>query len=180
MIFTAVCFNSGLWLAQSQRVMIIESHYDVKLRSEFVLSKSQFEVSDWIRNHTKTDSIFATNSLCDQKINSGEPFPSNKENDCLDRNTLSWLGANGHRRILIEAPVYAGSWMGTDLQIRDYNMSIQFGRSQDTPVLNYLVDRGVDYFVFDKETSRNYGIAKFRNLVFENDEYAVVSLFENR
>ena len=178
-LFTAIALNSGIWYAQTQRVGIIESHYDVQLHSDLVLSNEQFEVSNWIRNNTNPNDIIASNFLCDANVGYGEPFSASKDDDCLNRNTLSWLGSNGHRRVLIESPLYAASWIGSHTQTLDYNMSVEYGHKQSTAVLNYLIGRGVDYFVFDKEISHRYGLENFKDVVFENEEYAIVRLLDN-
>lgn len=175
-LFTAIALNCGIWFAQSQKVGIIESHYDVQLHSDLVLSNEQFEVSNWIRNNTNPNEIIASNFLCDVNVGYGDPFSASHDDDCLNRNTLSWLGSNGHRRVLIESPLYAASWIGSHIQTLDYNMSVGYGRTQSTDILNYLKGRGVDFFVFDKEVSRRHGINKFEHVIFQNESYAVVGL----
>jgi len=177
-LVTAIALNCGIWFAQSQRVRIIESHYDVQLHS-FVLSNEQFEASDWIRNNTNPNDIMASNFLCDAAVGYGDPFSISNDDDCLNRNTLSWLGSNGHRRVLIESPLYAATWIGSHTQTLDYNMSVEYGHKQSTAVLNYLIGRGVDYFVFDKEISHRYGLGNFKDVVFENEDYAIVRLLDS-
>ena len=179
LVVTTIFFvNIGFWIVQNQKINILESHYDIQLTSDLVLSDSQLDVGRWLESNTNENSILATNFLCDVTISLGEPFPQYKKDGCLDRNTLTWLASIGHRRVLIESPVYSGSYVGTNLQIRDYNSSILFGRDMNSISGSYLVSRGVDYVIFDKATSRTYGLQDFGNVLYENSDYAVIALVE--
>jgi hypothetical protein len=39
-----------------------------------------------------------------------------------------------------------------------------------------LATRGVDYFVFDKATSKIHGLQDFGNVLYQNLDYAVIAL----
>jgi hypothetical protein len=175
-VLVAIFFNAGVWFTQSQRVNILEHYYDIDLTSDFILSDSQIEMGEWIANNTDTDAILATNFLCDVQIENGVPFPLTRENDCLNRNTLSWLASIAHRRVLIESPVYSGSYIGSTQQISDYNTSLEYGKNRSDKSLDYLKNRNVDYFVFDKENSRSHNLLVFRDSIFENISYAIVPI----
>jgi hypothetical protein len=168
--------NIGFWMVQNQKINILESHYDIQLTSDLIISDTQMDIGRWLESNTDADSILATNFLCDVTVGLEEPFPSFKNDDCLDRNTLTWLAAIGHRRVLIESPVYSGSYIGTNKQIRDYNSSIRFGRDMNSISGGYLASRGVDYFIFDKGISEIYGLRDFGNVLFQNFDYAVIAL----
>ena len=179
LVVTTIFFvNIGFWLVQTQRITILESHYDIQLSSDLVISDSQLDIGRWLKSNTGGNSILATNFLCDATISLGEPFPQFKKDGCLDRNTLTWLASIGHRRVLIESPVYSGSYIGTNQQIKDYNSSIRFGRDMNSVSGGYLVSRGVDYFVFDLATSSIYGLRDFGSVLYENSDYAVIALNE--
>ncbi len=175
-VSVAIAFNAGVWLAQSQRVNILEHYYDIELTSDFILSHTQIETGEWIAANTDAKAILATNFLCDMQIEIGEPFPVSRENDCLNRNTLSWLASVAHRRVLIESPVYSGSYIGSIQQISDYNSSLQYGRNRSGSSLEYLENRYVDFFIFDKVNSRSHGLSIFKDAIFENIDYAVVPI----
>jgi hypothetical protein len=146
------------------------------LTSDFVLSDAQIEIAEWISKNTDTGAILATNFLCDIQIETVDPFPQARENDCLNRNTLTWLASIAHRRVLIESPVYSGSYVGSIQQISDYNASLAYGRNRSDESLNYLSNRDVDFFVFDKKNSRSHGLLVFRDSIFENIDYAIVPI----
>jgi hypothetical protein len=176
-VVTTIFFvNIGFWMVQNQKINILESHYDIQLTSDLIISDTQMDIGRWLESNTDADSILATNFLCDVTVGLEEPFPSFKNDDCLDRNTLTWLAAIGHRRVLIESPVYSGSYIGTNKQIRDYNSSIRFGRDMNSISGGYLASRGVDYFIFDKGISEIYGLRDFGNVLFQNFDYAVIAL----
>jgi hypothetical protein len=175
-ILVAISFNAGVWFTQSQRVNILEYYYDIELTSDFVLSDAQIEIAEWISKNTDTGAILATNFLCDIQIETVDPFPQARENDCLNRNTLTWLASIAHRRVLIESPVYSGSYVGSIQQISDYNASLAYGRNRSDESLNYLSNRDVDFFVFDKKNSRSHGLLVFRDSIFENIDYAIVPI----
>ena len=175
-VLVAVSFNTGVWFTQSQRVNILERYYDIELTSDFILSDTQIEIGEWISKNTETRAILATNFLCDIKIENTDPFPQTRENDCLNRNTLSWLASIAHRRVLIESPVYSGSYAGSIQQISDYNTSLEYGRNRSVESFDYLKNRDVDYFVFDKANSRSHNLLVFRDSIFENIDYAIVPI----
>jgi hypothetical protein len=177
-VATIFFVNIGFWIVQNQKINILESHYDIQLTSDLVLNDSQLDVGRWLESNTDDNSILATNFLCDVTISLSEPFPQYKKDGCLDRNTLTWLASIGHRRVLIESPVYSGSYIGTNRQIRDYNSSILFGRDMNSISGGYLATRGVDCFIFDKATSRAHGLRDFGSVLYENSDYAVIALNE--
>jgi len=175
-VLVAIFFNAGVWFTQSQKVNILEHYYDIELTSDFILSDAQIEMGEWIDNNTDAHAILATNFLCDIQIDNGEPFPQTREDDCLNRNTLAWLASIAHRRVLIESPVYSGSFIGSAQQISDYNTSLGYGRDRNDQSLEYLKNRDVDYFVFDKANSRSHKLLIFRDSLFENIDYAIVPI----
>jgi hypothetical protein len=175
-VTTAFFVNIGFWIVQNQRTNILESRYDIELTSDLVLRDTQIEMAYWLTSNTDQNSILATNFLCDLPIKQGEPFPNNRIGGCFERNTLTWLASIGHRRVLIESPIYSGSYVGSKLQIRDYNSSILFGRDMNSISAGYLATRGVDYFVFDKATSKIHGLQDFGNVLYQNLDYAVIAL----
>ena len=170
--------NIGFWMVQIQRINILESHYDIQLTSDFIISDTQLEIGSWLEANTEHNSILATNFLCDVTIGVGVPFPQHKKDECFNRNTLTWLASIGHRRVLIESPVYAGSYIGTTMQIKDYNSSVRFGRDMNSFSGGYLVARGVDYFIFDKATSKIHGLRDFGSVLYENLDYSIFALSE--
>jgi hypothetical protein len=179
LVITTIFFtNIGFWMVQNQKINILESHYDIQLTSDFVISDTQLDIGKWLESNTDRNSILATNFLCDVTIGLGAPFPHHKKDECLNRNTLTWLASIGHRRVLIEAPLYSGSYIGTNMQIKDYNSSILFGRNMNAISGGYLATRGVDYVIFDKATSRINGLQDFGNVLYENSDYAVIALNE--
>jgi hypothetical protein len=179
LVITTIFFaNIGFWMVQNQKINILESHYDIQLTSDFVISDTQLDIGKWLESNTDRNSILATNFLCDVTIGLGVPFPQYRKDECLNRNTLTWLASIGHRRVLIEAPVYSGSYVGTNMQIKDYNSSVRFGRDMNSISSGYLVRRGVDFFIFDKATSKIHGLRDFGSVLYENSDYAILALGE--
>ena len=179
LVVTTIFFvNIGFWIVQIQRINILESHYDIQLTSDFIISDTQLDIGRWLESNTDSNSILATNFLCDVTIGLGEPFPQYKKDECLNRNTLTWLASIGHRRVLIESPVYSGLYVGTNMQIKDYNSSVRFGRDMNSMSGGYLFKRGVDYFIFDKAISKIHGLRDFGSVLYENSDYVIFALSE--
>jgi hypothetical protein len=64
------------------------------------------------------------------------------------------------------------------MQIKDYNSSVRFGRDMNSISSGYLVRRGVDFFIFDKATSKIHGLRDFGSVLYENSDYAILALGE--
>jgi hypothetical protein len=141
-----------------------------KIEPSAVVSQSEIESLEWIRQNTGIRDILATNrNLCGQG------------SDCNKDETRQVVAAFGDRQVLIEGPRFLNGardypdW--AKKRIRDV---LDFAALPNTRSLNVLRTYGVDWFYLIKTDPRVAPMVDFERLatpvMFENSDVAIIDL----
>jgi hypothetical protein len=180
LIIFNVSANFANWITTSNASTITKIWFDVNRSPDYALNKDQFKIAQWIDNHVGTSEIGASNFLCFTEIEPGGRTPSlDISSECKNRNMLPWISALTHRRMIIDAPLTSLMGAGAVLEEKfriNYNAVLSFGSRADLKSFKILENRGVSWFIVDREQSNLNSWQPYAEIVFTTDRYFVLEL----
>lgn len=165
----------GVYLVQTQRSHLMKSFYGVPMIQ--TISTSQKSVGEWLKDNVPKNEVIATNYFCTNLLREEVSFERGETN-CFGRNSLPWISAFSHRRMLIEAPLFVAGTVFTEDQYSRYRESIFFGSTLDPASLKSLLSRGVQWFVVDKSQTVMRNFDNVGDTKFSVGEFVVIRLNE--
>jgi hypothetical protein len=147
----------------------------------------EISVGIWIRNNTELPAIIATNHFCGAACSGENWFENDYQN--LDDSYLFppsptgygtfnfILSAYAERRFFIEGARFLLVNGMPKEQVRErMNLVLEFANTPDAGNLRSLQEKGVDYFVVDKESTSVQNWKDFATTRYENDTFLVLEL----
>jgi hypothetical protein len=144
-------------------------------------------VGRWLRTNTEKSSLIATNHFCGPACSGADWF----ENDYLRLNdtyifpesptgygTFNFILSDyAERRFFIEGARFLLVNGMPKEQVRErMNLVLEFANTPDAGNLRSLQEKGVDYFVVDKESTSVQNWKDFATTRYENDTFLVLEL----
>jgi hypothetical protein len=147
----------------------------------------EIAVGQWLRTNTEKSSLIATNHFCGPACSGADWF----ENDYLRLNdtyifpesptgygTFNFILSDyAERRFFIEGARFLLVNGMPKEQVRErMNLVLEFANTPDAGNLRSLQEKGVDYFVVDKESTSVQNWKDFATTRYENDTFLVLEL----
>ena len=177
LILVAVGTNSGFFLGQSFRHVIPQELYDAGNLAPAVLSSDRKVALSWLQENSDQMDIVATNAMCNELTTPDSPTPGAQSLDCYMRNTYTWVSALGHRRVLIEAPIFGTiGYTMSQIGAERYNASLNFANLKSADAYRFLHEHGVNWFVIDKDNTLLRDWLPLAKIRFENNTVAILEL----
>ena len=145
----------------------------------------EISVGTWIRQHTPSLSLIATNHFCGEQCFGSDWFENDYQN--LD-NTYNYpssptgyggfdfiLSDYAERRFFIEGSRFLLVNGMPRQEVRErMKLSLDFANDPNTNSLEQLITQGVDYFALEKKASKTTDFDQFGTSVFENNSYLII------
>ena len=145
----------------------------------------EISVGTWIRQHTPSQSLIATNHFCGDQCFGSDWFENDYQN--LD-NTYNYpssptgyggfdfiLSDYAERRFFIEGSRFLLVNGMPRQEVRErMKLSLDFANDPNTNSLEQLTTQGVDYFALEKKASKTTDFDQFGTSVFENNSYLII------
>jgi hypothetical protein len=174
-LMMSIGISFGVYSVQTQRNQLMKSFYGETVAMKQVVSDSQVSVGNWLKENIPNNELIATNYFCTNLLLEEVPFDKG-DTDCFTRNSLPWISAISHRRMLIEAPLFVAGRVFSDDQYDRYRGSIFLGSILDQDSLRNLLDRGVQWFVVDKTQTAIRNFDSIGKTEFTVGEFVVLAL----
>lgn len=178
----AACFAIGS-IPTAQLVSETMSPEDQSLRAtrpEFLGPSDIEAAAAWLRQHTKFETLIATNYLCDG-ARMDECLHSNPDRECAYRQpvlTASWvLSALSQREFMY----LSQGWHNRPSSYFLHEASTRLGSEVSASALDELTSRNVELFVASREHSSPQSWAQFgRRGLFASEHFIIVDLDDLR
>jgi hypothetical protein len=175
-----VALGVGLYFGHAFQQPIEASVYRLGEGYSILTDTDRLQVASWIRKNTHSDAVIASNSVCQDAVEVGEPTPS-ATGTCQSRNQDAWVAALTGRRTYFEAPLWSSVGLTLDKEeAYKYQIIVGFTEAVSLKDALDLGLEGVDVFIFDLEIDGGLSKVPFntRGVAVLNDRYAVISLSE--
>ena len=177
-LMMSVGISLGVYIVQTQRNHLMKSFYGETVAMKQVVSDSQVTVGNWLKENVPHNELIATNYFCTNLLREDVSFDRG-DTDCFTRNSLPWISAISHRRMLIEAPLFVAGRVFSDDQYDRYRGSIFLGSILDRDSLQSLLNRGVQWFVVDKTQTVMRNFYSIGSTQFSYGEFDVIQLINS-
>jgi hypothetical protein len=170
-----VALGVGLYFGHAFQQPIEASVYRLGEGYSILTDTDRLQVASWIRKNTHSDAVIASNSVCQDAVEVGEPTPS-ATGTCQSRNQDAWVAALTGRRTYFEAPLWSSAGLELNAtEVSQYLTVNSFVSPFSQETARRLQNEGVGFFLIDKENSPERSLI-CAAVVFDSGRYAVVDL----